>query len=197
MYILIELYDVWYETTKSLIRVQVTLWVSVSHQEHWVLSSYRSSSHPPYVTVQAKAIKSLSWDFRSKMHQIKQKTHHCIFDWSVQRPSGTDNKSSHHKVVHNQEDTNPRLSDWMRVRDRLRRQTCQMAQAMRVPPPARQLLRRNQEGYYRMVWICQQDYAFDWSVQRPSDADDELSYRKVVQDEAGTEPKPSGQMHTM
>lgn len=42
------------------------------------------------------------------------------------------------------------------------------------------------EGY-------QYDYVFDWSVQRPSNAEDKSSRRKVV-DEEGGEPKPSDRM---
>ncbi|KAF8595750.1 hypothetical protein BDV93DRAFT_514726 [Ceratobasidium sp. AG-I] len=140
-------------------------------------------------------------DFRNNTRQIEQK-----------QPSGADNKSSHPKVVRDQEDANPKPSDWIQCAHlrfnssydllnadssiyKLSSQTRQMAQAMPSPPLAWQLLERDQEGYYRAVWICHHDYAFNWSVRRSSDADNESSCRKVVRDEAGTEPTPSGWMH--
>ncbi|KAF8596476.1 kinase-like protein [Ceratobasidium sp. AG-I] len=40
----------------------------------------------------------------------------------------------------------------------------------------------------------QYDYVFDWSVQRPSGADDKSSHREVVGEEDGADPKPSERM---
>ncbi|KAF8593994.1 casein kinase I isoform delta [Ceratobasidium sp. AG-I] len=66
-----------------------------------------------------------------------------VFDWSVQRPSGADDKLSRRKVVGEEDGADPKPSDRM-----LRSQTCQMAQATQPPQPARQSSRRDQEGYY-------------------------------------------------
>jgi len=65
-----------------------------------------------------------------------------VFDWSVQRPSGADDKSSRRKVVGDEEGAEPKPSDRM-----LRSQTRQMAQAA-AGQPTRQSSRRDQEGYY-------------------------------------------------
>ncbi|QRW11968.1 CK1/CK1/CK1-D protein kinase [Ceratobasidium sp. AG-Ba] len=63
-----------------------------------------------------------------------------VFDWSVQRPSNADDKSSRRKVV-DEEGGEPKPSDRM-----LRSQTRQMAQ--QPPQPTRQSSRREQDGYY-------------------------------------------------